>query len=296
MNKIKNHKIVVPLDFSDISLGALKHAGAIAQILNGELLLLYVQKKKELFDIIFPAIKQGNMDMITGFLSEKLEDIAKKARADLGIKITTIVSQGNVPSEIVNIAEENKAGMIIMGTRGNDSTQDKLLGSNSYRVLTKSSIPVITTHGTEKSPYKKILLPIDTSEHSRQKVDSAIFLAEKFGSELHAIGLLGLREADYEYKMEVILGQITNLAKKKNVPCVTSIQSSSNRVETTLNHSKKINAGMIVIMTDQNTEFSHAILGTYAHQLLNESTVPVLCIPPELHPENMPSDSLGGMW
>ncbi|MGZ3866961.1 MAG: universal stress protein, partial [Bacteroidia bacterium] len=206
MNKIKNHKIVVPIDFSEISLGALKHAGAIAQTLNGEILLLYVQKKKELFDIIFPAIKQGNMDMVTGFLSEKLEDVAKKTRADLGIKITTIVSQGNIPSEIVNIAEENKAGMIIMGTRGNDSTQDKFLGSNAYRVLSKSSIPVITTHGTEKAPYKKIVLPIDTSEHTRQKADSAIYLAEKFGSELHAIGVLGLREADYEYKMEVILG------------------------------------------------------------------------------------------
>ncbi|MGZ3862209.1 MAG: universal stress protein [Bacteroidia bacterium] len=297
MNKIKNHKILVPIDFSDVSMSALKHAGTIAQILNGELLLLYVQKKKELFDIIFPAIKQGNMDMVTGFLSEKLEEVAGKVRVEYGIKITTIVSQGNVTSEIVAIAEENKAGLIIMGTSGNDSTHDKFLGSNSYRVLTKSSIPVITTHsGIDKASYKKILIPIDTSEHTRQKADTAIYLAEKFGAELHAIGVLGLREADYEYKMEVILGQISSLAKKKNVTCVTSIHSSPNRVETTLSHAKKINAGLVIIMTDQHTEFSHAILGTYAHQLINESAIPVLCIPPELHPENIPSDSIGGMW
>ena len=96
--------------------------------------------------------------------------------------------------------------------------------------------------------------------------------------------------------MEVIMGQIEKLAKGKNVRCTTEIQTSANRAITTLTYAEKIKADLIMIMTDQHAEFSSIILGTYAHQLINESKVPVLCIPPESHPENMSSDNLGGMW
>jgi hypothetical protein len=49
-------------------------------------------------------------------------------------------------------------------------------------------------------------------------------------------------------------------------------------------------------MRDETTEFPRSILGTYAHILLNKAKIPVLCIPPEIHPENFEPDSIGGMW
>jgi len=48
-------------------------------------------------------------------------------------------------------------------------------------------------------------------------------------------------------------------------------------------------------MNDQDTEFGRGLISTYVHQLVNESKIPVLCIPPEIHDENMTS-SIGGMW
>ena len=38
------------------------------------------------------------------------------------------------------------------------------------------------------------------------------------------------------------------------------------------------------------------ILGNYAHQLINNSQIPVISIPPEVHPENLEEAVIGGMW
>ena len=49
-------------------------------------------------------------------------------------------------------------------------------------------------------------------------------------------------------------------------------------------------------MSDQDAGFSRFILGSYAHQLINDSLIPVLSIPPEIHEENIGTDSIGGLW
>ena len=296
MKLIKTNKILIPIDFSDTSLEAIKHACLILKYSSGEIILLHVHKKRDVLDFISPE-HEANDVLVTNFVSKKLEELAQKIRKEDGLTVSTLISSGNITTEVMNVVERNKIDLIIMGTRGRDSDNNRFMGSNAYRVITKSRIPVIAVHTSYAKPvYENILIPIDTSEHSRQKVDSAIYFAKKLNSQLSVIGLIGKGEETYTYKMEVIMGQIQKLAKDKNVTCVTEIQTSVNRAITTLTYCEKINADLIMIMTDQHAEFSSIILGTYAHQLINESKVPVLCIPPEIHTENIPPDNLGGMW
>lgn len=87
------------------------------------------------------------------------------------------------------------------------------------------------------------------------------------------------------------------LAQSKKVICHKEIKYVETRSTATINYAKKIKAGLIVIMTDQSSEFINRItLGTYAHQLINGASVPVLSIPPENHPENVEMSAPGGLW
>ncbi len=297
MINLNTNKILIPIDFSKTSMRAIKHGAFIAKLTRGEVLLLHVQKKSDLIDIILPILKVKDISVVTEFLEGKLERLAEEIAKEYGIKVVPMVSTGNITSEIVHIAEENKVGMIIMGTQGSDSTSDLFLGSNAYRLITKSSIPVMTVRtDAPKVGYTNILLPIDTSAHSRQKVTAALQIASKFGSNVHVLGILGKNEDEHEFKLKVILPQIQKLAKAKKLVCTTEIAKTDNRAKRTLAHAKRINADLIICMRDETNELSKFILGTYAHQLLNDSKVPVLCIPPEIHPENMEQDSIGGMW
>jgi nucleotide-binding universal stress UspA family protein len=297
MISINPNKILIPIDFSEISLRAIKHGVAIAKLFKGEIILLHIQKKADLIDVLLPALKVADPQSITNFIKHKLENLAFKLKEEHNLKITTAVKLGNIPSRIYEFAEENDVGLIVMGTHGSDSTGDFLLGTNSYRVLNSSYIPVITVREEmPNSGFSNILIPIDSSEHSRQKVNSAIKIAEKFGARLHVLGLLGKHEDNYEYKLNVILPQIKKLAGKKHVLCSAEIDRASNLTEKTLEYAEKVNADLIIIMSDENEGFADFMLGNYAYQLINQSRVPVLSIQPEVNPENMEEAVMGGLW
>lgn len=298
MININTKRILIPIDFSKTSLRAIRHGAFLAKRTKGELILLHVQKKNDLMDVILPAINIKNPTVITDFIQEKLAQLAADTRKEYGIRVTPIVSLGHVTSEIVDIADENEVGLIVMGTQGSDSANDVFLGSNAYRVLTKSEMPVLTVR-TEapKLGYSHILLPVDTAPHSRQKVKAALQLASKFASQVHVLGILGKDEDYHEFKLKVILPQIEKLAKAKKLACSGEIVKSDDRAAKTLSYAKKVNADLIICMRDETTELTKQLmLGTFSHRLLNESKIPVLCIPPELHPELLEEDSIGGMW
>jgi nucleotide-binding universal stress UspA family protein len=298
MNKIKTSKILIPVDFSKTSLNAIKYAAFMAKFTKGELVLVHVQNKNDLLDVIMPAVKLKDISVITDFLAEKLEKVASDIKSRYGIKVSTFVTTGHVTSEIVALAEETKSTLIVMGTHGKNSDNGFFLGSNAYRVLSKSDIPVMTVQtAADKLGFQNILLPLDSSHHSRQKVDSAIYMAEKFAAKLYVIGLLheGEKgEENYKFKMETIIDQIKKLAEKKGVVCTGDIQFTDSRAKKTLSYAKKVKADLIVSMTDQDAEFSSIVLGNYIHQLTNESNIPVLCIPPEVNPQ-LVSDAIGGL-
>ena len=217
-----------------------------------------------------------------------MEEIADGVRKEYGIKVSTIVSTGKVPAELVNIAKDYQAGMIVMGTQGYSAVEEFLMGSNAYRVISKSPVPVMTVRKeTDKFGYKNIVLPVDSSEHSRQKVDTTINFAEKFAAKLHIIGILGNDEGSYEPNLRTIVHQVEELAKAKGVSVESKVCFAKNRAHETLKYAKAVQADLIVTMTDQNAELSSLLLGTYAHQLINLAKAPVLSFPPERHNENI---------
>ena len=297
MINLNTNKILIPVDFSPVGVRAISHGAFLAKLTKGELILLHVQKKTELLDIIMPALKIKDASVITDYIEGKLKDMAEGISKEYGIVVKPVTSIGNITTEIVKTAEKLKAGMIIMGTQGGDSGNDLFLGSNSYRLLTKSSIPVMTVRTVSpKVGYKNIVLPIDLSEHSRQKVNMAIQLAAKFGAHLHLLGLLAKNDTEHKFKLEVILPQIEKLAKAKKIVCTADIKATPNKAKATLAYAKSKKADLIITMSDQDAEFSRFILGTYAHQLINDSLIPILSIPPETSQGIVGADSIGGLW
>ena len=297
MINLNTKKILIPIDFSATSNRAIEHGAYLAKLTKGELVFLHVQKKTELIDVIIPALKLKNTTAITSFLKEKLTRLAEETSKEFDIKVSAHVCVGNITSEIVKTAQEQKIGIIILGTQGGDSNNDLFLGSNSYRLLTKSHIPVMTIRTiSPKLGYKNIVLPIDLSSHSRQKVHMSIQLASKCESHLHVLGLLAKNDDQHKFKLDVILPQIQKLAESKKVTCSYEIKTTPNMAKTTLAFAKNKKADLIITMSDQSAELSRFILGSYAHQLINDSAIPVLSIPPEIHEENIGQGNIGGLW
>ncbi len=297
MIHLNTNKIIITTDFSETSYLAIKHGAFLAQYTKGEIYLVHIITKHwEKFNVFTPSITIDNVEKASDAVQKKLEELASDIKKEYGVNVTTVVNSGNPTTEIVKFAKEISAGLVVMGTHGYSSWEDLTIGSNALKVLTKSPCPVLTmSEHADKLGYKKIILPIDTSEHSRQKVVATLELAKQFISHVYAVGLLADDEESKKHAVEVMLQQVATAAKDAGVACTTQLlENVKNRAVATVNYCEENGGDLISIMTDQDAELSGFFLGPYALQVIHHSKVPVLSIKPEEHPENVSWDILAG--
>ena len=297
MIHLNTQKIVIPIDFSETSMLAVKHGAFLAQYCKGEVFLVHIITRHwEKYNAFEPVLTLENMDEAAATVQKRMEEIAADVRKEHGVEVTCMVNSGNPTKEIVNYAKEIKAGVIVMGTHGYSAWEDLIIGSNALKVITKSPCPVITmSQYAERLGYSRIILPIDSSGHTRQKVVPVMELAKIFSAHVHAIALVGESEPEEKASLEVILRQVEVAAKDAGVACSTElIEKVKNRAITTVKYAESKNADLIAIMTDQDAEISGFFLGPYALQVIHHSKVPVISFKPEEHPENAGYSILSG--
>ncbi len=283
MKPFKIQKILIPIDFSETSLLAIEHAAFAAELYKAELVLVHVVEKYwENFSIITPEIQVAVPDDFMNTIENKLEEVANGIRSKFGVKSECITASGNIFTEIMSISKEKEIDLIVMGTHGVSGFTEFFVGSNTYKVISQAKCPVLSVQvATNQHGYKDILLPIDNSIHSRQKVNHAIVLAKQFASKVHVLGLADTDAEDADIRiLDMKLDQIMDYVKKCDILCDKKIIRGSNEAKVTLEYAKANSVDLIVIMTDQDESITGRLLGTYAQQIVNHSKIPVMSIQP----------------
>ena len=283
MNNFNASKVLIPVDFSETSMLAIKHGAFTAQLTQGNVYLLHVINIQFFSqDVFLPSVTVHQQTDFEKIAQERLLQLGEQVKSEYGVTVECITKIGSPNKEIVDIAEEIGATLIVMGTHGYSAIEELVIGSVALKVITKAPCPTMAMNSeADHKGYNKILLPIDTSAHSRQKVNYAIGMAKKFSASVHAIALLDSNEETEKPAMELILHQIDAIAKKENVSYHHDVVSEvKNRATATVNYANKIGADLIVIMTDQDAELSGFFLGPYSQQVIHLSKVPVICIRP----------------
>ncbi|MFY8172695.1 MAG: universal stress protein [Sphingobacteriaceae bacterium] len=129
--------------------------------------------------------------------------------------------------------------------------------------------------------YSKIVVPIDSSFETRQKVPYAIAMAKAFGSALVILGVSNDKSADTEVLINNYIRQVTTNIEENGVRCVSEVRLGGNPTQQVLDFAKEISAGMIVIMTEQETNLTSFFSGKYSQQMVKGSPIPVLSIHPK---------------
>lgn len=282
MNSFKIEKILVPIDFSETSMLAIEHAGFIAQTFNAELILLHVVEKHwEKFNIVVPELRVNAPDDLINAVERRLEEISASIHTKYGVKSNCITANGHVFSEINSISDEREVDLIVMGTHGTSGFVEHFVGSTTYKVVTHSECPVISVQvHSDKLGFKDILLPIDDSSHSRQKVSHAIVMAKHFNAKIHVVGLANTHnEADLE-KFDIKLEKIEEFIRSQHLSCNRELLVGTNQATMTSECAKAIKADLIIIMTDQEENITGRLMGTFAQQIINTSKIPVMSIRP----------------
>jgi nucleotide-binding universal stress UspA family protein len=298
--EFKIERILVALDFSPASVEALDYAVWLAKQFRAAIHLVHAYPPDE-------ASARGAGHL----LFESAQAIERLNKELTGIHrkhVPTIcpdnchIRGGRPYEEIVRVAREIGAELIVLSTRGYSGLKHLLLGSTAERVVRNAPCPVLIARkpkqrgktSGEAFAVRTILVPTDFSQCSLAGTEYAAFLARKFGAILrlfHAmypyanyvfvdragVRLSGLAEAVEETarqemnalkQMDFLRGLIVE-ADLLPGPAVDEICTAAGSPDVDL----------IVISTHGRTGFKHALIGSVAEHVVRYADRPVLVVP-----------------
>jgi nucleotide-binding universal stress UspA family protein len=129
-------RMLLCVDFSDLSCHAAEHAFSMAKEYGAELILLHV---------LGEAPRSADLQSATEKVVKQLEEcIAPKVRDACIVK--AMVRIGKPYQEITQLALEEQTDLMIMGVRGRGSLHAAVFGSTTYRVIQLGAAPVLAVH------------------------------------------------------------------------------------------------------------------------------------------------------
>jgi nucleotide-binding universal stress UspA family protein len=291
MSSYNNH-ILVPIDFSEQALIALDQSYNLARLTKADITLLYVmdEEHKNLFSIFGKEKKRKSEEKkYQKGMKAKLETLAKDTMTKSGVHVYTRIKTGKIYDEILDVAKELNAAFIIMGTRGQVGLKKKFIGSNALRVVKEAHCPVITIKGKKhRSGCKYIVLPLDLTQETKEKVGKAIELANYFGSAIKLVTVVNTDDEIIMKKLTLQMKQVESFIKKQKLVVTSEFVKNRNVAEGVIKYAKKEKADLIMIMTQSEMDWTDLFIGPTAQEIINDSEIPVLSI----HPMDRPEESM----
>ena len=283
MKKTVIKNILIPVDFSEASQRAIVEGARLAKLLEAELYFMHVLESSQHFysritsvdSLDYTAedlrlIAEKELDKIRLYVEKKYDIVAKAA-----------LTRGHIFSEIMHYSLRKGIDLIVMGAHGHSGYKDWLIGSNAQKVVTHSLIPVLTLQSSfHKSGFKRILLPIDNSIHSREKVNIATLIAELFDAEIHIVGLPDSGEPVELNKFYTKIGSVEDYIRSDDLSYNTTILQGKNLATVAIDYAAKKNCDLIVINSGHESRLTQLFLGAFAEHIVNHSKIPVLSLKP----------------
>lgn len=288
MTSQKNH-ILVPVDFSEQSVIALTQSYNLARLTKAEITLIYVIDDDEHNPLsFFLKSKKQNKKALEKNIKERLEQVAADAHHKSGVKTNTMISYGKIYDQINAAAKKIKCSFIIMGTNGAAGFKRRFIGSNALRVIREAPCPVITIKGKKhRFGCQLILLPLDLTTETRQKVNKAIELATYFGSAIKVVSVVTTDDEFIVNKLKRQLSQVKNYIDEREIVCTAEMVKGDNVAEELVKYAKQVKADLIMIMTQEEMNWTERFIGSAAQEVINTTDIPVLTIRPKDQPASI---------
>jgi nucleotide-binding universal stress UspA family protein len=145
------HHVVAAVDFSATSMHALEHALALAEEADAQLTLLHVVHMPEQ-----PAlwIDRGDRASVVNELQETARDRLAALVPDVLRRychVAVRVEAGEPACEIVRVASEDGAGLVVLGAHSRGIAERMFVGSTAQQVVRHATFPVLTVRATSKT-------------------------------------------------------------------------------------------------------------------------------------------------
>jgi nucleotide-binding universal stress UspA family protein len=283
-------RILVPIDFSDHSALALRHARGLALLFGAELRLLtsafiapvwIAEGTAPIPDEYRQAVRrQAEVD---------LETWAKPLR-DVGVRVSCVVSSDHPATAIRTAAQSWSADLIALGTHGRTGIPHAVLGSIAERTVRLAPMPVLTVRADAGEPraIRNILVATDFSPDAERALAWARELARKAGARIslvHAVAsamVLGQEELALE-SVRAAQWAAEQAARARLEALKAELGPQAGEIETAEGHPDAVildcalrrKVDLIALGTRGRSGLGHVLLGSTAERVVRRAHVPV---------------------
>jgi len=289
-------KILVPLDGSATAEVVLPYTEELAGRLGSEVTLIYVGESAE--DQQYHHMHQFYVQGVVEVTKRGIERYIEKA-SGRAIKVESKVLVGDPAEEIVDYADKEDVGLIVMATHSRPVITRWALGSVAEKVAraTKQPLALIRAKGTrpdvrEKGILKKALVTLDGSKESEAVIPYIEELASKLKAEVILLQVLtpeyqiyynirqleqleSLRASakDYIEKMEAQL-------KQKGITVRSEVREAGmgTAAEEIIKLADEIQADVVAMSTHGRSGVSRWAFGSVADKVLHAGNTPLLLV------------------
>jgi len=279
-------KIIVCLDHTDKDPELIDNACIVSKIAGTKELIFFNvikdfnlpdQMQKEFPDLLENAIKERKKE-VQGMIDDHMI---------MDIKTKLVIRQGSINKEILAIATEEKADLLIMG-KNNDS--DSVL---TTRIARRSPCNLLFLPKNTQLKFDKVLIPVDFSDYSELSLKQTLSLTENTESTIYLHNVISVPSSyrysgkSYEEFAEIIKGHskkdldhLTKTIETKNqkLEPLFTIEHGENVIDLIWSESQKKKVDLIVMGAKGRTQ-AVIFIGSKAERMIRiNQTIPLMII------------------
>lgn len=269
--------VLVPVDFTEESMHAIAYANVVAQKLNLGLTLVHIHKP------IYDPVSAGALDV--QFLhnsNERLIELVDSyntdnANNDIAVGVSAHLEVGEPSTSLIDLFDEGKYEVMVIGTRGVDNTMRRLFGTVSSTVSRKSKKPVVVVPVQSELKFPEKIVVGFTEE---LMLDTALEDILDFGTK-NNVFFDFIHVTDDNDAFEKIKNELyEKLVVNRELQCGFNIRpvfDTSQQIDHTLfSYAHEVGAQMVALVTHQRS-FAESLMHTsVTKNALAHPEVPVM--------------------
>ena len=288
-------KILVPLDGSELAQLALPYAEELAAAFGSEIRLLYVSD----------VARDAGRRMHRMYL-EKMSDGVKRAAMKHGTKaevsVSGVIQSGRPADEIIEYADREDIGLIIMATHGRSGISRWAMGSVADKVVRGTSRPValIRAKGQQPQPgakaiIERILVPLDGSKEGEAVLPYAREIASKLKASLSLLQTVDVgysamaaegaefllysepQLASFKQYAGTYLRQVAAGLKEHGID-VTTVVRTGRAADEIVRYTEEQHTDLVAMSTHGRSGVGRFVFGSVAEKVLYEGNTPLFLV------------------
>lgn len=283
--KTNQFKILVPTDFSDESNYGFQTALELAGRIDSEITLLHMipEPGPEGFRPAADMEKHNqerneNLIFMNELLKKRKQQMRKyvEAAGEQSANIKTKIEFGLFSDKLEDFLEHHETDLIVMGTTGEKSFQEKFTGNHTAKAIRIAEIPVLAVkHNEQFGNRDKILLLVELKDYDHKEVRGIKRFAEIFDMKVF-IGHIVRKKDTISGNIEKQLTEFGEQHGFKDFS--TCVFGTQDKVKSVRKFIKQEDMDVVATISEGNAGLMRLFFGSDTEEFVNKLDKPVLAV------------------